>query len=482
MKTFLTILILQLFAFSLLAQKQQYNDINISGHFSKKATEEFFRDTEFWYFKEAPLTDFLSTSIHKFNTDKGKFSITIQPKTPYGFIRCRATQIPSLRIDYFLVKAGDSVFMEVSDSQNVYFTGKGSEKLNYQHFAAKTITKYQFLHPEDSTKYNVGKYELLFAKYQEALKICLDSLEKLTTSTDPHTIEILKVNTISSVLRNYASTVLGSYPFVNEQDKSNILNQIRILLKQQQLSLITDPTIFEYAINYKDLLYATQFYYRKLMILGETVSKIDPAVVYPYFKNEYSGIVRDKLIATLLLTNETYPEVLNLAQKSLSFIKDQTSYDELKKFIVTRSKGVPAFNFTFETVEGKEIKLEDFKGRLLIIDTWYKGCSNCAVLARLISPLVEKYATKVAFLSVNVDFSKKTFIEGVESGKYGHKNVIHAWTRGNGQNDPFIKHYQYYGYPNILIIDKNGHVITSNPYKSESEVVKNIENYIMTYQ
>lgn len=484
MKTTISIIILQLFALTLISQTKKYKDITISGHFSEKAQSEIFRDTEFWFCDEVPLHDFLITSNHKFTINDGDFTTKIETETPYGFFRCRATQIPSLRIDYFFVSAGDSVFMEINDQRDVLFKGRGSEKLNYQHFAAKTIAKYQFIQPEDSVKYNVGKYELRFTKYQESIDICLDSLEKLKTSTDDKIIEILRVNTISSVLRNYVTTITGSYPFANAQDKSIILNQLRVMLAEQQMSSINDPTILKYALNYIDLLYSTQVYYRKLMLVGNTTSKINPSDLYPNFKNDYTGTIRDKFIATLLLTNELYPEALELAERSLDFINDKTSNDELRKFVNTRTKGVPAFDFTFETVEGKKIKLEDFKGRLLIIDTWYKGCSNCAVLAKLVSPLVEKYSkgNRVVFLSVNVDYKKDTFIEGVKSGLYGHKNVLHSWTQGNGQNDPFIKHYQYFGYPNLLIIDKNGNVITTNAYKNENEVVANIENYIKTYQ
>lgn len=484
MKGSILLIIIQLFALALVAQTKPYKDITISGHFSEKAIGEFFRDTEFWYYKEVPPTHFTITSNHKFSIKDGNFSIKIEPETSYGFFRCRATQIPSLQLDYFLVQQGDSIFMEVTDKRNVFFTGRGSEKLNYIHFAAKTIENFNYLQPGDSLIYKVGKDELLLEKYRACLKICQDSLEKLKGETDPTTLEILRINTVSKILNNYQSSLSANYAFKDLSKKSQIINDLQLMLLQQQSSVLTDSILINYCNNYKELLYTTQVNLRKLQNTGNNISAANLESIYPHFQNEYNGKIRDWLISSLILNNDLDPDVMNLSEKSLHFIQDKTSYDEISKFIKSRSKGVPAYNFTFETLDGKEVKLNDFKGQLLIIDTWYKGCIACSKLAKILSPLVDKYSkeNKVVFLSVNVDFKKEKFREGVQSGLYGNKKVVHTWTRGNGSNDPFIKHYQYIGYPNILIIDKNGNVVTANAFKNESEILKNIENYIKTYQ
>jgi len=480
MKTFLTLLLFQFFAFSLLAQTKQYKDITISGHFSEKAIGEFIRDTEFWYYKEVPLTDFLTTSNHKFNIENGFFSITIKPESTYGFFRCRATQIPSLNIDYFLIQPGDSIFMEVIDKRNVVFSGRGSEKLNYQHFASKIINNFQRLKPEDSTKYNVSKAELLLTKYKEATSICLDSLEKLNKVSDSKTIEILRLNSIASLLNIYQEILAIEFPFIEEKEKSNTLNQFQLMLLQLQMNPLSDEEVIRASLNYFKLTYSTQLNFWKLKNIGNIYSSAKIHDIYLQFQKNFSSTLRDKLIASLLLNYPEDPDLLSLAQKSLEFISDKEIYNEVDNILIRRNKEIAAFDFTFETSDGKEIKLADFKGRLLIIDTWYKGCSNCAVLAKIIAPLVEKYTKtdKVVFLSVNVDFSKQKFIEGVQSGLYGHTNVVHSWTRGKGANDPFIKHYQYVGYPNILIIDANGKVISTSPYDHEDNVLKNIEDII----
>lgn len=484
MKSIILLIIIHLFALTILAQTRQYKDITISGHFSEKGLQEVFRDTEFWYFNEAPLQNFSITSNHKFTTKDGNFGIKIQPETRYGFFRCRAIQIPSLMIDYFLVQEGDSIFMQINDMNNVTFRGRGSEKLNYQHFAAKIVQKYQLINPEDSTEYKVDSCQSLLLKHQKALKICIDSLERLKTTTAPEIIDILKLNTLSLISQKYQSIISNEYYFTNAQEKSKIINFLRWTVQQQRLNLISDSTLIKYGINYVDYLKSTLINYSKLINGGKQLEKVPLKKLFPEFQNNYDGILRDKLIASLLLHQDLDPDVQYFAEKSMTFVKTQPSSNEISKIINTRSKGTPAFNFTFETAEGKEIQLSDFRGSVLIIDTWYNGCTNCVILAKKIAPLVEKYKKtgKVKFLSVNVDYKKEKFLDGVKSGLYGNKDVIHSWTRGNGQLDPFITHYQYFGYPNILIIDKMGNVITANAYKNESEVIPNIERYIQLYK
>ncbi|UPZ36505.1 redoxin domain-containing protein [Sphingobacterium sp. PCS056] len=485
MKTTISIIILQLFALTLVSQTKKYKDITISGHFSKKAQSEIFRDTEFWYYNEAPLHDFIITSNHKFTMDNGNFNVKIKNNDKYGFFRCRATQIPSLCIDYFLVQQGDSIYMDIKEKTNVSFSGRGSEKLNYQHFAGKLIQQYQFITHEDSLEYKENPLDFRLLKYQESLKICLDSLEKLKSTTDPTIIEILRINTISLISNNYQDILALDFYFTDDQkQKSRTINFLRWTLQQQHLYPVSDTTIIKYAINYADYLKSTQVNFSKIINGVNKYEKISLEKTFKEFQNNYSGLLRDKLITSLLLQLHLDPELQQFAKESLEFVKTQPSVDEILKIINRKSKGSPAFNFTFETAEGKEIQLSDFRGSIIIVDTWYNGCTNCVTLAKLLAPLVEKYSkTKtVTFLSVNVDYKRERFLSGVKSGLYGNKNVIHSWTRGKGQLDPFISHYQYYSYPNILIIDKMGNVITANPYKNQSEVIPNIERYIQLYK
>ena len=172
--------------------------------------------------------------------------------------------------------------------------------------------------------------------------------------------------------------------------------------------------------------------------------------------------------------NQNYLEFIfaNVNSKSYdSFKKDYEA--KLAAIKEIESKGVEkAFNFEFLDKDGKTYRLDDFKGKMLLIDCWASWCGPCRGQIPALKSLEEKYKGKdINFLSVSLDNSKKAWLKAVdEEGLHGY--VLHA--PGAFKNE-FAKHYGINSIPRFLLIDANGNVINDDmPKPSEEEVVRNI--------
>jgi cytochrome oxidase Cu insertion factor (SCO1/SenC/PrrC family) len=140
--------------------------------------------------------------------------------------------------------------------------------------------------------------------------------------------------------------------------------------------------------------------------------------------------------------------------------------------------GSPAYPFTLPDSTGKMVSLKDFTGKLVIVDCWFTGCAACAELAKVIDDQVlPKYIDNknVVFVSVCVDKTVEKWKTSLKSGEYTNAKSINLFTEGLALNHPFIKNYQFHGFPQLLLIDKKGNIFTPALPREPAEMIEVIE-------
>jgi peroxiredoxin len=116
-------------------------------------------------------------------------------------------------------------------------------------------------------------------------------------------------------------------------------------------------------------------------------------------------------------------------------------------------EGEKAANFTLKSVEGKEINLSDYYGKVVVVNFWTTWCTYCQEeMEELINFSSEMKSSHVELLGVNVTSSEK-----------GEQAVVQFV---NGLDLPFhvgldikgevSKMYQIIGIPTTFIIDREG--------------------------
>lgn len=121
-----------------------------------------------------------------------------------------------------------------------------------------------------------------------------------------------------------------------------------------------------------------------------------------------------------------------------------------------QTKSVMAYNFTLPTTDGKQLKLSDYKGKVVILDFWATWCPPCRKGIPDLVELKKKYGSKgVEIIGISVDQETKP-------------DVV-PFIKEYGINYPIVygntSVYQQYGgiraIPTSFIIDKEGKVVAS---------------------
>lgn len=125
------------------------------------------------------------------------------------------------------------------------------------------------------------------------------------------------------------------------------------------------------------------------------------------------------------------------------------------------SKGGPIYSFSLPDPSGKIIKMEDFKNKVVLMDFMYNGCPGCAKMVPALSKVKDafKHNKDVVFIAISIDKKREDWINGI--GKYSVGSSIQLNVNQSFE-DPIIKFYNIVAYPQIVITDRNGKLVTNN--------------------
>lgn len=136
--------------------------------------------------------------------------------------------------------------------------------------------------------------------------------------------------------------------------------------------------------------------------------------------------------------------------------------------------GGQAVNFTYPDLNGKQVSLNDFKGKVVLVDVWATWCGPCkGEIPHLKKLEKEMHGQDVLFLSVSVDEQKdhqkwKDFIASEELG--GVQLFASGWS-------DIAKFYNIKGIPRFMVFDKKGNIVSTDaPRPSNKELKLLLEN------
>ncbi|MDX2036824.1 MAG: redoxin domain-containing protein [Isosphaeraceae bacterium] len=116
------------------------------------------------------------------------------------------------------------------------------------------------------------------------------------------------------------------------------------------------------------------------------------------------------------------------------------------------------FDFELESVDGKTVKLADFKGKVTIVDVWGTWCPPCRKEIPHFVDLLKKYESKgLAIVGINYEGGddKKEEIKKIKdfSKEFG---IEYPCVLGDQKTQAKIPDFE--GYPTTLFIDRTGKV------------------------
>lgn len=206
-------------------------------------------------------------------------------------------------------------------------------------------------------------------------------------------------------------------------------------------------------------------YYQDFLInRSKAISQLKQQPLFVSLANYQEG-VRDFLIGRYIIGNyRTLSNGSEVLEKALSSIKEPNIRPYLEKLYHRQGAGQPIENFAFENLKGEKVKLEDFKGKLVLLDFWFTGCKACINFYEAHLHKVEKHfegSEDFVLISISMDSDYGKWKKSVEGGRYTSFSAVNLYTNGEGFEHEFLKRYNIVGAPHQLLINAEGRMVQS---------------------
>lgn len=161
-------------------------------------------------------------------------------------------------------------------------------------------------------------------------------------------------------------------------------------------------------------------------------------------------------------------EVFQLISKNISnkeyFTTVESKYKVLKKI----EKGAISPTFCFKDVNGKEVALENLKGKIVYIDIWSTRCEPCMAEIPYLKKIEEYYKGKnICFVGINILDTEEDWKNTVKG-----QNLPGIQLHAPDPKVAFFKDYLVRGIPRYILIDKEGRILNCNAVRPLDSKVK----------
>ena len=169
-------------------------------------------------------------------------------------------------------------------------------------------------------------------------------------------------------------------------------------------------------------------------------------------------------------------------EKALNREKNNPYYNLIeftaKSYYSSRS-GETAFDFVGSTINGEPVKLSDFYGKVVLIDTWATWCGPCIGHRPTMLEIAKKYddhnAVQVILLSVDSNEDKwKEYVTTTNPQGAGLEIII-----PDGMSREFGDKYLVKSIPRYILIDKRGKIISSEITEPSIRMEQMVEHEIL---
>jgi peroxiredoxin len=117
--------------------------------------------------------------------------------------------------------------------------------------------------------------------------------------------------------------------------------------------------------------------------------------------------------------------------------------------------GSPMIDFNLSGLEGDGHKLEDFKGKYMLLEFWSLTCFSCMKAANVLKKMQETYHDKLHIIGLNMDTEHSMW----EQGSRRDGITWHNLSDGKGTDDGIGLAYGIVGFPAYVMINPEGIIV-----------------------
>jgi thiol-disulfide isomerase/thioredoxin len=417
---------------------------------------------------------------HKTNHAGPEAGLTIPVTAPGGYSYCQVGIAKKRVTGVWPVQAGDIITIDLS-AQIPRFTGKGAARYRYYRWLDSMYNDWshrvdsvsEALPPGMRREYAYPQSQLnSVVNWQHKISKARDELERIRHELSEQDYTMLQAELIGKAqdkmlyaMTFYCTNFPASFP---EKDKDSLTALIKASYFRQRSQYMKDSARYPIAsIQYCSWL------------LGEAreAQELYQQPPLSWITGTYKGELKNRLAIALLFQRTKNMDDADYAAFTAA-ISNPYYHNMASAFLSRIKKGALAFPFALHNTEGKTVQLEDFRGKLLVMDFWFTGCSGCIAVAPALEQIAASFTANdpIRFVSVSLDTDRQKWLESIRSGKYASKGFAHVYTNGLGYDYPMISYYSLHAMPSLVIIDADGRFVTMNEPREYTK--KGIEEYI----
>jgi len=120
--------------------------------------------------------------------------------------------------------------------------------------------------------------------------------------------------------------------------------------------------------------------------------------------------------------------------------------------VSVESEGPPAPDFRLTSLQGESVELEDFAGRVLVLELWATWCGPCRLQADILHELYEEVAhSDIEFLAVSLGESREVVEQFVENEPFTYPVLLDP-------DETLGISLEVYALPTVVVVDAHGRV------------------------
>ena len=138
----------------------------------------------------------------------------------------------------------------------------------------------------------------------------------------------------------------------------------------------------------------------------------------------------------------------------------------------TKTSGSNFFTTDLNLNNGKTVKLTDLKGKVVLLDFWYRGCLPCLKATPVLMKLQEEFKNDLVIIGINDRDDKEDI-----SDYYAYKKNIHYFSTYKTETD-ISKILKINAFPTFIIINQKGEIVKINEGFNKGSIRKTIKKLI----
>lgn len=153
---------------------------------------------------------------------------------------------------------------------------------------------------------------------------------------------------------------------------------------------------------------------------------------------------------TFILIAVNLPGQDNCFDKCIENLENSNLSTPEKQLLILQGLiGCKAPDFNVKTINGETLKLNELKGKVVVINFWFEGCAPCIAELPALNKLNEDFKTKdVVFIAFGRD-DTQTIMDFLKRKDFNYKHV-------SSDHELSMDYCIVAGWPTNMVLDKNG--------------------------